>query len=721
MSARQFTTYSEFLGYSTVSDETNSDPRILQQPSQNVYVDWNSAIRQRKGIVLCGADGSVSNGGIKGTYTFRTPRGVTHSLRIKNGVDSKIVQRLVKTVVGGITTWSWDTVGSIFTLSGGNDFVTFAEVNDIDLAKTFLIFGVGNQYINYWDGTYGRVLAETIGTTDRITVEGTQSLVDLGFTMPPSGSVTLGFVGSASGSFSYTGFAPSDTTIKSIGACTFDLGTDTVTQNRHRLGSNTPIQFTTTGTLPTGITEATQYFAVEVTTNTFKVASTPNGAPIDLTGSSSGTHTLSRFTGLLDSFAGVTVLSGTIDVGDRIYSGILGQVNSSMNFPADYTIDYVGMYRNQLYLGSNKSRVIRVSSATAKGSFDFSFVNFATSLDVGGARTLTIDDTCGGFEPTKDGMVIYGSTDSIFKRSVIVSSDQTKEFSEITRLETAPRQGLASPLGKLNIKNALVNLTNEKTLDTLSFVENISELQTTPISDIVKLDFENTNFTNASLFYFERNLFVLAPASAVIFWYDLQRKLWQAPIKFSQEVMGMMSVTEDGQLLIHSAQKDTSYFLFQGDNDNGVAIQSKATFAYNHFGDRYRTKNVGVCVQDGYISANGQLKRTLEYGFKGSKGSYQMTFNGGNTDFLYYQRDDGGLGKAALGQRTLGGNSIVSVTPERRFLFADDFTNIDFYMLRATYEMETADATWSLVSYGMDAGLTETDVNSILLPSTNSV
>lgn len=721
MSARQFKTYSEFLGYSTVSDETNSDPRTLQQPSQNVYIDWNSAIRQRKGIILCGAAGNVSNGGVKGTYTYKTPKGAFHSLRVINGTNVKTIQRLVKTVSGSTVTWTWDNIGSISTLTGSNNFVTFAEVNDIDLAKTFLIFGVGNQYINYWDGTYARVLTETIGGTNRIKVEGTQSLIDLGFTAPISGSITLGFRGSLPGQFSYTGFAPSDATTSIISTCTFDIPTDVVTANSHNLGTNTPIQFTTTGTLPTGIVSGTMYFAVEVTPNTFKVSATPNGTPIDLTGTPAGTHTLRRFTGVLDSFAGVTVGSGTVAVGNRIYSDISSTVNSSMNFPADYTIDFVGSYRNQLYLGSTKSRVVRISSATTKGGFNFSFVNFATSLDVGGARTITIDDTCGGFEPTKDGMVMYGSTDSIFKRSVIVSSDQTKEFSEIVRLETAPRQGITSPLGKLNIKNALVNLTNEKTLDTLSFLENISELQTTPISDTIKLDFENTDFTNASLFYFERNLFVIAPASAKIFWYDLQRKLWQAPVSFTQEVMGMMSVTEDGNLLIHSAQKDSSYFLFQGDNDNAVAIESKATVAYNHLGDRYRTKIVGVCAQDGYISANGILERTFEYGYKGSNGTYQMKFNGGNTDFLYYQRDDGGLGKAPLGQRTLGGNSIVPVTPERRFLFADNFPQIDFYMLRVTYEMAVADATWSLVSYGMDAGLTETDINSILLPANGSV
>ena len=721
MSARKFKTYSEFLGYSTVSDETNSDSRVLQYPSQNVYVDYNSVVRQRKGIALCGSVGSVLNGGIKNAYAYKTPKGVFHSIRVKKGTNSRIIERLVKTVVNNTATWDWDTIGTLSTSSGGSEFVSFAEVNDSEAAKTYLIFGVGNQYINYWDGSYARVLTQTIGGTNRIQIEGTQSLLALGFTMPTSGSITLNFNGSASGSFSYTGFAPSDTTTTSVGTCTFDTSTDFVTQNGHGLGNNTPIQFTTTGTLPTGITASTMYFAVSVTENTFKVATTPNGTAIDLTGTPSGVHTLRRYTGILDSFTGVTVNSGTVAVGDRIYSRISSTLNSSMNFGADYTIDFVGTYRNQLYLGSEKSRVIYISHATTKGSFAFSFVNFTTSLDVGGARVITIDDTCGGFEPTKDGMVIYGSTDSIFKRSVVVSSDQTKEYSEIVRLETAPRQGLASPLAKLNIKNALVNLTNEKTLDTLSFVENISELQTTPISDIIKTDFENTDFTNASLFYHQRNLFVIAPTSAKIYWYNLQRKLWQAPVTFTQEVMGVMSVSEDGDLIVHSAQKDSSYFMFVGNNDNGNAIESKATFAYNHLGERYNTKVVGTFVQDGYISPNGILNRTIEYGYKGSVGLHTLSFSGGNNAFLYYERNDGGIGDSPLGERTLGGDSFNEITPERRFLFADTMAQINFYMLRVTYSMATLDATWSLVSYGMDAGISSDDVNDILLPADSSV
>lgn len=64
-----------------------------------------------------------------------------------------------------------------------------------------------------------------------------------------------------------------------------------VTWNSHGLINGTPVVFTTTGALPTGITAGTTYFVVSSATNTFSVAATSGGAAINTTGSQSGTHT----------------------------------------------------------------------------------------------------------------------------------------------------------------------------------------------------------------------------------------------------------------------------------------------------------------------------------------------------------------------------------------------------------------------------------------------
>lgn len=73
--------------------------------------------------------------------------------------------------------------------------------------------------------------------------------------------------------------------------------TDLLTCNDHGLkgvhpdGTHDQIVLTTSGTLPAGLELATRYFPVQITPNSFGVSLVPGGAPIDITGTGTGTHT----------------------------------------------------------------------------------------------------------------------------------------------------------------------------------------------------------------------------------------------------------------------------------------------------------------------------------------------------------------------------------------------------------------------------------------------
>ena len=74
-----------------------------------------------------------------------------------------------------------------------------------------------------------------------------------------------------------------------------------VTWSNHNFSTGTPVVFTTTGALPTGITSGTTYYAVVVDANTFQLASSVANAiaatptVITTSGSQSGTHTGTRY------------------------------------------------------------------------------------------------------------------------------------------------------------------------------------------------------------------------------------------------------------------------------------------------------------------------------------------------------------------------------------------------------------------------------------------
>lgn len=71
-----------------------------------------------------------------------------------------------------------------------------------------------------------------------------------------------------------------------------------ITFNSHGLTFNDSIQFTTSGSLPTGISASTTYYVIAagLTTNAFEISATLAGSAINTSGSQSGTHTLFKTT-----------------------------------------------------------------------------------------------------------------------------------------------------------------------------------------------------------------------------------------------------------------------------------------------------------------------------------------------------------------------------------------------------------------------------------------
>lgn len=80
-----------------------------------------------------------------------------------------------------------------------------------------------------------------------------------------------------------------------------------ITWNAHGLAADQPVVFTTTGTLPAGLSPGVAYFVVSagLTANAFSVAATAGGAPIETTSAGTGAHTASAPpAGMTDMFYG---------------------------------------------------------------------------------------------------------------------------------------------------------------------------------------------------------------------------------------------------------------------------------------------------------------------------------------------------------------------------------------------------------------------------------
>lgn len=181
-----------------------------------------------------------------------------------------------------------------------------------------------------------------------------------------------------------------------LGNPTISIATPAViTLASHGLIAGNTVVFTTTGALPTGITQNVRYFvlAAGLSANTFEISLTDGGAAINTTGSQSGTHTLLKVTDALDyhfNFAKI----------NRGYMFGMNRGGASVN-----SNDSTGEYLSVPDSISNNSTVLTFSVGTGDGTTK----TFSGTISLPFPNTayfVSITDTVEQFIDDKNGHLV---------------------------------------------------------------------------------------------------------------------------------------------------------------------------------------------------------------------------------------------------------------------------------------------------------------------------
>lgn len=132
-------------------------------------------------------------------------------------------------------------------------------------------------------------LSQTISQTTRLAFISAQNMYLYLYAIDSDGAGTIK-VGAASVQYDETQLQ--STVAESFTATISNASPAVVTATGHGLNNNDFIQFTTTGSLPTGLSTNTTYFVVNKATDTFQVSLTPGGTAINTSSAGSGTHTV---------------------------------------------------------------------------------------------------------------------------------------------------------------------------------------------------------------------------------------------------------------------------------------------------------------------------------------------------------------------------------------------------------------------------------------------
>jgi flagellin-like hook-associated protein FlgL len=159
-------------------------------------------------------------------------------------------------------------------------------------------------------------------------------------------------------------------------ASAVDIVTESITANNHGLTTGTQIQLSTTGTLPGGLSTATNYWVIQVDSNTLKLASSLANAmtnnPINLTTFGSGTHSISSS----GNASGGSVLLGN---GNGTYQPFT-QFSLGATPTAIQLVDVNRDGRLDLLASDSQSNGVIVRIGSGDGSFS-SASSFATGTD----------------------------------------------------------------------------------------------------------------------------------------------------------------------------------------------------------------------------------------------------------------------------------------------------------------------------------------------------
>lgn len=503
---------------------------------------------------------------------------------------------------------------------------------------------------------------------------------------------------------------------------TASISSGAVNLPSHGMVVGDSLQFTST---VTNLNENQDYFVSQIIdSNNFNIASSPGGSNL---GSGSGsTVTVIKTTrsilykGIQYNYSGgenTDTLQNLTAFPSATPGDPTWQAVSTVPLPVAITGPFPNFYPDLIGIQLNMVSLASTKSVMTFGSLSTDYTNFTLvstrapgdpyqqPLTSGPATCIVPVDTDAMILNIQSTLIFGSGRDAFDQIDFHMSADNSEELLRIIRYKTAVGMGLLSKDAICPIKNDTIYISREPTLVSLSQagLESADGTKNMPISDPIKNDFDNYNFTGAHVKYWKRAIFIALPAEGLVLMYDLQRSLWQPPMTIPVSRLAII----DDWLYGHSAVTNETYQLFTGTNDNGAPIEQVARFAYNNGGRRDRIKNFATYWTDGYISANANLGMLLGYNYQGSGATRSYSILGTDQS-LVVSRTASPLGRNPFGYAPLGGANPASPTGEDndptllRFQWEQTVDPIDYFEQFTQYTLTTLNAQMAIVAHGSD-------------------
>lgn len=408
------------------------------------------------------------------------------------------------------------------------------------------------------------------------------------------------------------------------------------------------------------------------------------------------------------TLTGVSPSPAAEPVGSIVVQKVVTTANTSMTgITSTFKNGLIQNLNNQIFLGSLTSSVLWISKVNS-----FTDYSNSTPRQSGEGASLILDDNLVSLTSQESYMYVSAGQDLWYNVSFQIQTSTvgvTYEQVNALKLKTGRQQGALSQACVSHMKDYLLMITNEPTIDMLGRIEDtFGTPMTQNISDPIKIDMDSYDFTDSSIFYFKYYIYVAIPKEGLVLSYSLNTKSWDAPQTLPVSRFYIVS----GALYGHSYNSSESYQLFTGYADrvypgfNGYPIDAIAKFSYQNFGTRYTLKRATAFYIEGYINANTTLECSITYELDGCATSKMFTVDGSDGQIVCLPVDAGSLGKSSLGKEKLGGNGSTSIQGlPPKFRVEKTFDNTNFFECSFSFEILGVDQAFQLLAFGLNESI----------------
>lgn len=390
-----------------------------------------------------------------------------------------------------------------------------------------------------------------------------------------------------------------------------------------------------------------------------------SGRTVTIPGYGTYTYTGGETTTTLTGLTGLPAITA----GTPAFQGVV-TTTSLTGVPAGTTYDLIMTKDNHLMLGDTQSSVVYGSKTS-----DYLDYGYTSPLRVPSEGfKITLDNFAVGFTQDSDNIYVFAGYDDIYKVNLTLSQDQATEAIVISKLRSGAGQSAISQGAIIPVKNGIMYFTNEKTLSWLTSVENVFTPQSLPISDPIKDDFDSFDLTGATGIFYRNEIWLAIPLENVVYRYDFDKELWHSPQTLPVSCFSIIG--ED--LYGHSNNRNETYKLEDGDDDNGVTIDFVAAFAYRSFGERGFYKQFDEYYTEVYMRTATVLTCTHRFEYQGAEQIVEKTIYGTDSGLMFAPNVDGSLGKNPLGSQPLG-SVTEDVEDLSKYRCVHEMKKVDFF------------------------------------------